>query len=120
MSTLQKRVAGLEKQLPGAGVEKLHRLLVEQGAFARWSIKTGRDKLGGLLNRQGLGIKREKRGKQATNSNHSHERYRNLLKDREITGVNQVWAADITYMPVLQGYAYLSFITDAPSRKIVG
>lgn len=110
----------LREQLLGAGVEKLHHLLVEQGIFARWGIKMGRDKLGELLRREGLGIKRRKRGKRTTNSKHGYERYRNLLKDKEISGVNQFWASDITYVPVLQHFAYLALITNARSRKIVG
>jgi transposase InsO family protein len=37
-----------------------------------------------------------------------------------ITGIEQLWVSDITYIRTLQGFAYLSLITDAYSRKIVG
>lgn len=110
----------LRAQLPGAGAEKLHHLLVGQGVFARWGIKMGRDKLGGLLGREGLGVQRKKRGKRTTDSKHGHERYRNLLKDKETSGVGQSWVSDITYVPVLQYFAYLTLVTDAHPRKIVG
>jgi len=46
--------------------------------------------------------------------------YSNLIKDKEITGINQVWCADITYIRILNGFVYLSAIIDIYSRKIVG
>lgn len=119
-SLLLGDIRRLRGQLPGAGAEKLHHLLVEQGVFARWGIKMGRDKLGGSLSREGLGIKRKKRGKRTTNSKHGYERHRNLLKDKEISGVNQFWVSDITFVAVLQRFACLILVTDAHSRKIVG
>ena len=55
-----------------------------------------------------------------TNSKHHNKIYSNLIKDKVITGINQVWCADITYIKILSGFAYLSAIIDAYSRKIVG
>jgi len=54
-----------------------------------------------------------------TNSRHNNKIYPNLIKDKEITGINQVWA-DITYIRILNGFVYLSAIIDIYSRKIVG
>ena len=48
------------------------------------------------------------------------KRYPNLAKGFEPNGSNQLWVSDITYIRVREGFAYLSLITDAYSRKIVG
>ncbi|MCX0068342.1 DDE-type integrase/transposase/recombinase, partial [Escherichia coli] len=59
-----------------------------------------------------------------THSHHRFRRHPNLLKDgpNQVipTGPEQVWVADITYLPTAQRCAYLSLVTDAYSRKIVG
>ena len=59
-----------------------------------------------------------------TDSHHRFRRHPNLLKpgpDQVVpSGPEQVWVADITYLPTQEGVAYLSLVTDAFSRKIVG
>ena len=55
-----------------------------------------------------------------TNSKHNNRIYSNLIKDKEPTGINQIWCADITYIRILNGFVYLAAILDIYSRKIVG
>lgn len=110
----------VRKKLPGVGVEKLHHLLAEKGVYARWSVKMGRDKLGELMAANGLLAKKKSGRARTTNSLHSYRKYPNLLKNMEITGKNQAWVSDITYVAVGGGFSYLSLVTDAHSRKIVG
>jgi transposase InsO family protein len=55
-----------------------------------------------------------------TNSKHNNKIYSNLIKDKMVTGINQVWCADITYIRILNGFIYLAAIIDIYSRKIVG
>jgi len=55
-----------------------------------------------------------------TPSQHNNRIYPNLLKDRVVTGINQVWCADITYIRILNGFVYLAVLIDVYSRKIVG
>jgi putative transposase len=55
-----------------------------------------------------------------TDSKHSHPRYPNLIKTLEITKVNQVWVADITYIRLGRRFIYLAIILDAFSRGIRG
>lgn len=59
-----------------------------------------------------------------TDSHHRFRRHPNLLKEGPsqvvATAPEQVWVADITYLPTQAGVAYLSLVTDAYSRKIVG
>lgn len=55
-----------------------------------------------------------------TNSKHHNKIYSNLIKDKVVTGINQVWCSDITYIRILNGFVYLAAIIDIYSRKIVG
>lgn len=43
-----------------------------------------------------------------------------LRRDFVSSRPNKVWLADITYIPTREGFLYLAFIPDTPSRKIVG
>lgn len=55
-----------------------------------------------------------------TDSNHSLRVYPNLAKDLEVTGLNQLWVADITYIRLVSEFVYLAVIIDVSSRKCVG
>jgi transposase InsO family protein len=55
-----------------------------------------------------------------TNSRHSLPVFHNLVNGMELTGPNQAWAADITYIRTDEGFLYLSLLMDRWSRKIVG
>jgi transposase InsO family protein len=55
-----------------------------------------------------------------TDSRHDLPVYPNLIKKRQVTGMNQVWVADITYIRIRSGFVYLAAILDLYSRRIVG
>jgi len=55
-----------------------------------------------------------------TDSTHGLPVYPNLLKGREITGLNQVWASDITYVQLQHEHVFLAVILDLHSRKCIG
>jgi transposase InsO family protein len=55
-----------------------------------------------------------------TDSNHPHGYAPNRLPGTTITGVNQVWVTDLTYIRILTGFVYLAAILDLYSRKVVG
>ena len=55
-----------------------------------------------------------------TNSNHDFEVYLNLASHVKLTGLNQLWVADITYIRLQKEFVYLAVILDAFSRKVVG
>jgi putative transposase len=55
-----------------------------------------------------------------TDSNHEYPVYPNLLKGLEVTDINQVWVADITYIRILTGFVYLAVILDLFSRRVIG
>lgn len=55
-----------------------------------------------------------------TDSSHGLPVYPNLLKSTRITGINQVWASDITYVQLMHENIYLAVILDLSSRKCIG
>lgn len=84
-------------------------------------IQIGRDTFFDLLRKQGLLVRKRKRSKpQTTFSNHWLRKYQNLVMSFIPNAPNQLWVSDITYIHLHDGFAYLSLITDAYSRKIVG
>ena len=91
-----------------------------EGFMADHQIKMGRDAFFDLLRNHNLLIKQRKRYHVTTNSKHWMKKYPNLIKDIEPLGPNNVWVSDITYWKTKAGHYYISFITDAYSRKIVG
>ncbi len=100
------------------GGRKLYFLLKEE--FVRHHIKIGRDKFFEVLKEAGLLVHRRRSYRRTTNSNHWLRKYPNLLKEIEILGPEHVWVSDITYIQTNEGYRYLSLVTDACSKKIVG
>lgn len=63
---------------------------------------------------------RKKYSTRTTNSLHRFYKYKNIIKDVEVTRPNQVWVSDITYIRTVKGFCYLALVTDMYSRKIVG
>jgi transposase InsO family protein len=89
--------------------------------FKLLEIKYGRDKLFDLLVMNNLLVKNRKRKVFTTNSNHWYRKYPNLIGGLIPDRPNQLWVTDITYWRVGPGdFAYITLITDAYSKKIVG
>lgn len=82
--------------------------------------RMGRDKFFGLLRAESLLVSRKRSYTRTTNSWHRFHTYGNLIKGMRVTGINQVWVSDITYLRTRVGFVYLSLLTDYHSRKIVG
>lgn len=120
--TVEEKVVALvqneRKEQPRIGSRKLHFTLQEQ--FKLENLKVGRDRLFDILRDNKMLIRRKKAYTKTTNSFHRFYKYKNMIKDMEITRPNQVWVADITYIRTQKGFCYLSLITDLYSRKIVG
>ena len=55
-----------------------------------------------------------------TESDHELEVYLNIASRMKLTGINQLWVADITYIRLKAEFVYLAVILDAYSRKVVG
>jgi len=108
----------LRREMSKLGTRKLYYML--NPFFREHEIKMGRDALHKLLQENGLLIQRKRRYAQTTYSNHWLRKYPNLIKDLEVTEAERLWVSDITYISLKDGFNYLSLITDAYSRKIVG
>lgn len=113
-----KLVSEIRSELPRLGTRKLHHLLIKK--LQPHQIKIGRDKLYQLLGEHGYLLRYRKRRAYTTDSNHPYRKYPNLIRDKTLTKPNQLWVSDITYIRLNQGFCYLSIITDAYSRKIIG
>lgn len=83
-------------------------------------IKMGRDVLFNFLRAEHLLIRPKRSYVKTTNSKHWMKKYPNLLANVQIERPEQVWVSDITYIKTDQGYRYLSLVTDAYSKKIMG
>nr|WP_082936013.1 IS3 family transposase [Tamlana sp. s12] len=106
------------KSLPREGVRKLLKSLDQQ--FTNANLKIGRDTLFNILRKHNMLTLRKKYSTRTTNSLHRFYKYKNIIKDLEVTEPNQVWVSDITYIRTIKGFCYLALITDMYSRKIVG
>lgn len=80
----------------------------------------GRDAFFDLLRDSGLLVRRKRIRVRTTFSAHRFRKYPNLIEELVVNRPNQLWVSDITYLRIAQDFAYLSLITDAYSRKIIG
>ncbi|MGY4386697.1 putative transposase [Pedobacter sp. UYP24] len=104
--------------LPGSGTRKIHYMLKD--ILQEHNISVGRDYLFDLLAVNGLSIVRRRRRIITTDSNHWMKKYDNLFALEQITRPEQAWVSDITYLKLNSNFVYLSLITDAYSRQIMG
>ena len=103
---------------PRIGTRKL---IVMLKNFAEMhQINFGRDALFSLLREHDLLIRKRKRKAVTTFSKHWLKKYPNLIRGFTPLAANLLLVSDITYIVVADGFAYLSLITDAYSRKISG
>ncbi len=110
------RVLEIRQELPKIGARKLHYLL--QDFYQAHGISMGRDRLLALLRAHGLLVRIKRKPTRTTFP--GGVRSENLLDSAVISGPNQAWVADITYIATEEGYRYLALVTDLYSRKIMG
>ena len=112
------QVLGYRQLQPRIGGRKL--FLLAGPFMRRHGISMGRDAFFGLLNRYGLLNKRGRGKPRTTDSNHWMHKYPDLIRGFVPTRSDQLWVSDITYLELCGSDAFLSLVTDAYSRKIVG
>lgn len=108
----------IRQLLPRVGTRKLHFMINQK--LSEHKLDIGRDYLFDLLEKYKLLIRHRKRKAITTNSNHWMRKYSNLIKELQLCRPEQLWVCDITYIRLINGFVYLSLITDAYSHKIVG
>ena len=109
-------VQSIRQRHPRMGGRKLLRKLGPE--MAQEGISLGRDRFFDLLSRHDLLVPPTKLKRRTTWA--GLWRCPNLLEDLTISRVQQAWVGDITYLETEEGYCYLSLLTDAYSRYIVG
>lgn len=113
-----KLVQEIRRELPRIGVIKLYPMLKDK--LQEHQIKIGRDGLYELLGQHGYLLTYRRRKPYTTDSHHRYKKYPNLIRELLLSRAGQLWVSDITYIRLVKGFCYLSIITDAYSRKIVG
>lgn len=111
-------VTGIRKDQPRIGTRKLHHML--KPLLESHQIQIGRDYLFDLLQDYKLLIRQRRRKVRTTDSRGWFFQFPNLAKEMVITRPEQLWVSDITYIRMPNEWGYLSLITDACSRKIMG
>src|SRR5450631_4764972 len=108
---LMKQIDTLHTEFPFAGSRMLRRLLAaDESKVGRRHVKT-------LMDR--MGIEALYRRPRTTKPEPGHKIYPYLLGGLEITRANQVWAMDITYIPMAKGFVYLAIVLDWFSRRVL-
>jgi len=109
---LMQRLDKLHLEAPSAGSRMLRDLLRQEGH------RVNRKKVQRLMRQMGLFALYPKRRRTSFPAQ-GHTIYPYLLRDLTIDRPNQVWCADITYLPLAQGFAYLVAVMDWHSRKVL-
>jgi transposase InsO family protein len=118
LAPVKDLVLELRRFMPRLGGRKLYFLLKpkldEQG------IKLGRDGFFNYLRDHRLLVQPVKRYTKTTHSKHWMKKHPNLMESQKINRAEQAFVSDITYVETDEGVHYLSLVTDAYSRKIMG
>lgn len=113
-----KLVQSIRRNQPRIGGKKLYKLL--RADLDELDGSPGRDKFFTVLRKHALLVKRKKKYVRTTESWHYYHKYKNRLKEKQLTGVHQAYVSDITYLRTRKGFVYLFLQTDAYSRMITG
>ena len=108
---IMRRLDRLHLEFPFAGSRMLRGLLVAEGC------KIGRRHVKTLMKR--MGIEALYRRPRTTKPGPGHKIYPHLLRATAVTRPNQVWAMDITYIPMARGFVYLAVVLDWFSRRVL-
>jgi len=108
---IMRRLDRQHLEFPFAGARMLRGMLAAEGC------KIGRRHVKTLMRR--IGIEALYRRPRTTKPEPGHKVYPYLLRAVEITRPNQVWAMDITYIPMTRGFVYLAVVLDWASRRVL-
>lgn len=108
---LMNRIDRLHLELPFAGARMLRDLLRQEGHTV------GRSKVVRLMRL--MGIEALYRKPKTTKRHSGHKVYPYLLRNLAVSRANQVWAMDITYLPMARGFVYLAAVVDWYSRRVL-
>ena len=114
-----QQVLGIRERQKRVGARKL--LLMLEPFLLEHKLQIGRDGFFALLSKHNLLVRmRKSKVPRTTCSNHWMKKYPNLIMGMNVRAPNTLWVSDITYITLKDDFAYLSLITDAYSRMIIG
>jgi putative transposase len=111
---LRDRIEKIVVKCAGYGYRRVTYQLRREG------YKINHKRVARLMREQSLQCQVKRRWVKTTDSDHGYRIYPNLIKELKITGRNQVWVADITYIRIMTGFLYLAVVLDLFSRKVIG
>jgi putative transposase len=111
---LRQQIECIQEELSGYGVRRLAKELKRHGH------KVNKKRIRRVVKKFGLQPITWRTFIRTTDSRHKLPVYPNLLKNRQVRTINQVWVADITYIRIRSSFVYLAAILDLYSRRIVG
>jgi transposase InsO family protein len=126
------RLDGDDKPKPDSDMDlrdAIHRIALEWPAYGRPRItaelrrqgwKANAKRVYRLMREDNLLCLRKRKFVITTDSNHGRKIYPNLAAEMELTGVDQLWVADITYIRLEEEFVYLAVILDRFSRRVIG
>ena len=83
-------------------------------------VVVNRKRVARIMREDNLLAIRQRRFVTTTESDHSYRVYLNLARRIELSGINQLWVADLTYIRLRQEFVYLAVVLDAYSRRVIG
>jgi transposase InsO family protein len=109
--------------------DAIHRIALEWPCYGRpritkelhdqgWKVNTKR--VYRLMREDNLLCLRKRKFVVTTDSNHGRKIYPNLAGKMALSGVNQLWVADITYVRLGEAFLFVAVILDAYSRRVIG
>lgn len=111
---LREAIRDIAGRLPRYGSRRIKKELER----APYRILVSRHHVRQLMREMNLLVKPKRRARRTTDSDHSHRRYRNLLKGIEVTRPDQVWVADITHVHLRTEEVYLAVLMDVFTRSL--
>lgn len=111
---LKNQIREIAMEFAGYGYRRMTAELQNRG------FEVNRKRILRLMRQDNLLCKKKRFKPVTTDSSHGLPVYPNLLKGAKITGLNQVWASDITYIQLLHENIYLAVVLDLYSRKCIG
>lgn len=113
-TALVERMHAIQGELPAYGYRRITAQLRAEG------IPVNRKRVARLMRLHGMQVRPRRRYVATTDSDHESPIFPNLAKGLALTGPDQLWVADLTYIAIATGFVYLAVILDAWSRRVVG
>jgi transposase InsO family protein len=111
---LRERIEALCLEFPGYGYRRVTAQLQREGwAVNHKCVQT-------IMQTESLQCHVKRSWIGTTQSDHPYRRYPNRLGELTLTGINQLWVADITYLRLRRQFLYLAVLLDSYSRRVVG